>query len=357
MKGKIKNCFSVFLQSIGIAGVVIFVVCPLSCHISAQGIDFITGDYVSPKLLSYKIIDEKKLNLNFSEKVQIRGIVVNRKDDISSIIKVEDITYGKTENQIVIQLTEETSIGNEYVLGGIVDDKYGNSLTFSLPFKGYNRRIPSLLIIEVQPEYYKKSDEYYRCEFVKYLVVNDGNLFGLMTGSATNGKELDYYFPPIEVKKNDIIVVHFRNKGKGCIDELGENIDISTAPNSCRVGRDLWLNNTDSVFSSAYDVIYLKDIINNKIVDGFMYTDKSKMNWTIDEANKAAELAAAGIYETGNIDEAYFIEKVTPTTPLVCTNVDEILNKLEKSNIQENTIPANFKKWAPIKNKDNITVK
>lgn len=355
MNKKIKNVFNCILQSLFISGVVIFVVCPLSCHISPQGIELVGGDYISPKIESYKIIDGKHINLKFSEDISLNSVVIENKN--KDLISVKSIEKGKNIGELIVGLEKDTEIGCEYVMGGVVNDKYGNTLTFSLPFSGYNEKVPLLLISEVQTRYSKVSDLRYRCEFVKLHVLEDGNLFGLIIGSASNGKDLDYHFPPLEVKKNDIIVVHFRNKGEGCIDELGNDLDLSFAPNSCKIGRDLWLNNQGSAFSDSGDVIYLKNIITNKIMDGFMYSNQSKESWSSDSLEYAQKLCSAGIFSSSLITDAVNICGITPTSPFVCLNIKEIIYDFDQKKYNNYPIPNSQKQWNELKNDENITVK
>lgn len=151
MNKKLRNFLLTLLQAVGIAAVVIFIVCPLSCHISPEGIDFITGDYETPKILGYKVIDNKHLSLEFSEAVNVSAVVVNRKDNLSSLnndglVDVINVSHCDDKDEVVFELGQSTTVGGEYLMGGVVEDTNGNSLTFSLPFVGYNSNIPPIII-------------------------------------------------------------------------------------------------------------------------------------------------------------------------------------------------------------------
>lgn len=361
MKLNVKKIILVGAQSIFIACIVILLVCPLSCHISPEGIEFITGDYVSPKIKSYSVIDDKHIGLSFSEEVEIVSISVNEKEENenlmgdftctgkSNIIGIEQMAVQRVDSQdqtgnFIVSFNSSTTIGKSYSLNGIVEDKYGNSLTFSIPFSGYNQNIPKIIITEVQPEYVKLDKNNYRSEFVKFLVLSDGNLSGLLVGTGTNGIELDYHFPPLEVKKGDIIVVHFRKKGVLCINELDNDITLSKAPYSCKIGRDLWLDNQESVFQDNCDIVYLKDTINNKILDGCMYCDGTKTQWPEKLSPLAEDLAEAGIFESSDITNACNNSAVSPTKPLV-RNIDVILEKLKNNEPMAYPIKTNKSEW------------
>ena len=100
---------------------------------------------------------------------------------------------------------------------------------FTVAFTGFNPKVPSLLITEVQIKYTKaklKSGDEYRSEFVEILALEDGNLAGLRLISASDGEKKAYNFPGIEVHKDEVILLHLRNAGS-CITTMRFSIRMS----------------------------------------------------------------------------------------------------------------------------------
>lgn len=384
-----KKIINIIWQSALISIIVILLVCPLSCCVSAEGIKIIRGEADSPKLEKFTVIDNKHMKFNFSENVILKDVTIVSKDifeklknlenNYSKESEVEDSMFDESENisilennsiyysnsptenkgEIIVEFSESTEIGNSYVITGVVEDKNGNTLVFSLPFSGYNNKIPLMAITEVLPEYglASKKDNTYRCEYVKLKALEDGNLFGLVIGSATNKKEKDYYFPAIKIAKGEEVIVHFRKKGNGCISEMENNLNLSTAPHSGRNIRDLWLENTESAFSDDYDVIYLRDNINNNYMDGFMYINtKNKSEWSDIINDKVQELVSAGIFSTGDITEACEERLVTPKNVFFRKKIPEVLNNkaeetdgLDSSNNTNRQFKFSKEDWTIVK--------
>lgn len=346
MSDKIKKGFSILGQSLLISGIVILLVCPFSCKLTAEGIDVIKGDYESPEMNQCIVIDENHVALDFSENVTVHSVSVSKgaapslffdnSSTDSSLNNFPDENYHVTVNgtntdKVTVELDKNTEIGVSYVISGVVEDCSGNSLTFAAPFSGYNGNIPKMIITEVHPEYSKVGQtNIYRCEYVELLALEDGNLYGLVLGSATNGEDLDYRLPAISVKKGEIIVVHLRVKGDGCISEDSDNISLATSEYCLNNVRDLWLNNQGSALSDDYDVVYLYDSIKNEFCDGMMYINKEKKDkWSEEILSKINELVDSGIFLSNDVSDACDEDDVTPTKAFIRTNVKEIISKAD----------------------------
>ncbi len=84
-------------------------------------------------------------------------------------------------------------------------------------------------------------------------------------------------FPSAEVKAGDYVVVHFRTMDEhasGCIDETGDNLNASTAPDSCADVRDFWVPGTGSRLGKS-DVILLRKRSGGPLMDALLYAQSS----------------------------------------------------------------------------------
>ena len=242
-----KQVLIVLLQTIIISLITIISVIPISCKITAEGLQLLSGDFNPPILNSFSVIDSKTLKLCFSEKVTLSENIIKKvnEDIIQNEISIDNekdfkdkintqIEYCEDSNDINIFLNDETIIGEKYLLYATVEDHIGNTLSFSIKFTGYNSHVPKIIMTEIKTisdtsqNKFEKENNYFRNEFVEFLALTDGNLSGLEIVSANDGEEKKYTFPPINVKKGEIFVVHLRNRGDGCVSELENNLNLSS---------------------------------------------------------------------------------------------------------------------------------
>lgn len=334
---KIKNLFFTGFQGVTIAVVIILLVCPLSCKLTAEGIDIIKGDYTSPKMSECLVLDDKHLELDFSEKVDVTGVSISKNEQSmgKDLVGKRTINCYVEENEkenVIITLENSTEIGSSYIVTGVVEDGAGNSLTFSVPFSGYNGKIPRLIITELQNESSGGSSSLglYRGEFVRFLALDDGNLFGLSFGCASKPKD-NYVFPAINVSKGESIILHLQQKGNGCVSEEDDDLNIASNDYTENGIRDLWRNIPDSILGNKCDVIYLKDNIKNEIVQGIAYSDGSKTEWADNYVPYVKQLAELNLFNAEDIGNACNVKSVTSKKTLQRKNVADIENMLKNN--------------------------
>lgn len=339
------------VQGTFIAALVIAAVLPFSCRINEEGISIIGGDFSAPILEKFLVLDNRSVRLEFSEPVKLSGIVVSPRiegiSDSSRISYDENLApslssaageFGRLEASIeesedcrtfTVITAEETEVGKSYEVFGLVEDSIGNSLTFCLPFVGYNSRIPRLIITEVQIKYGKgtlKGETIYRSEYVELLAMEDGNLAGLVLESASDGHSKDFTFPAVNVKKGEIILVHPRSAGEGCINEAGDDLNLALAPHSAEGIRDFWSDKTDSHYNDSSDIIILRDTVNLCIMDAVMYAAEDAVEWKSALADVALEVELSGIYDSADISSASSSKGCTALKSLTRQNSAELLN-------------------------------
>ncbi|MCQ2591582.1 MAG: hypothetical protein MJ188_02260 [Treponema sp.] len=340
---KLKEMFFVFVEAVVIAGITLSAVLPVSCKVSTEGIQFLEGDYSPPLLLDFQVMDSFTLRLVFSEKVDLTGCVVSRvvkglsdsgehsgNEALSPSLSMAcgengslevEVLYGK-EGIVDVIFAEEMVIAEKYELYGIVKDSIGNSLTFAVPFTGYNSRVAKIIMTEIQTESVssQRSEEkkagIYRNEFIEFLALSEGNLAGLKILSAYDGEEKAFEFPAVEVKTGEVFVVHLRNRGNGCISEIGDDLNVAYSAYASDGIRDLWTELTSTALGNKTDVIYVINQSSGKIIDGVMFHDGEIEEWSAKFVNHAELLYSEGFYEGSGIEYGSVTTGLTATKTL-----------------------------------------
>jgi len=306
-------------QTLILCAVTLFCVNPFSCKVSEEGIIFVGGDYTAPVLEDYYVLDEKNVIISFSEKVKLKSYVVSEhiQDisdsaehssslELSPAIKAASGGFGKVESsysiaedgcKITISALDVYEIGKAYEIFGSVEDKTGNTLSFCIPFIGYNSRLPKLIMTELQIQYKKHKEDAFRCEYIEFLALSDGNLCGLELVSGTDGEEKKFAFPAIDVRAGEVFLLHLRSAGSGCITET-DNLNESSALYSGKNVRDIWSDNTKARLNDSSDIIIIRNSIDSSILDAFMYATADTTEWGKKLPVYAAEVEASGIYES-----------------------------------------------------------
>jgi len=366
---KIKELGLIILQTLLLTGIVFFCVMPFSCKVSTEGIEIVGGDYSAPELCEMKVVDDRTIAVYFSEEVNINNVIISPR--ISGISDSEvhsesmalspalaaasgeygkidtEVSYSEDKTCVTFNLLQPTEIGKEYEVFGVVEDKIGNTLTFTAPFAGYNSSIPKMIMTEVQIKYGKGSsggEAVYRSEFIELLALEEGNLIGLELFSASDGDKKKYQFPNIEVRKGEIILVHLRTAGEGCINE-SDNLDSATAPHSKNGIRDLWDENTSSRLNDSSDVIVLRNRVDGSVMDGIMYGALDAVEWKKGVADYAVELQACGIYPSWEISAASSSKGCTTLRSLVRQNSKEIQDAVMNDEEIEYPVPVDCDTW------------
>ena len=118
------------------------------------------------------------------------------------------------------------------------------------------------------------------CEFVELRALEKTNLLGLEIFSASDGYSKSFFLPDVEMKKGEVVIIHLRSAGEGCISELKENLNLSTAPYSVDGVRDLWSENKDgSRLNDNADILLLRDPATGTVIDALPYAKSTYENW------------------------------------------------------------------------------
>lgn len=277
------------------------------------------GEIESVKLTSYTQEKNNNVRLSFDKNIEELSTYIFFEEDEEE--KLPCIVQKENEDnknflvcieEICTEENKEIAIGQNYYVQGEAKDKWGNSLSFLLPFIGANNNPATLKISEVRPLYSKKP----KGEFIEMLVTKDGNLSGIKILNVGSKKEPDYIFPPAEVKKGELVVYHWRTfEEVGAKDELNSNI-VAKASGASPHARDFWSKHK-SLPRRKNNAIVIEE--NGMVQDAILYFD-SKLEedyWSSEEIANAAEKAFQSGIWTPSCDIKDAIRyHITPTSSL-----------------------------------------
>jgi hypothetical protein len=334
-----KEFLFLALQTAAVAVTVLSAVCPVSCRATDEGLQILHGDYTAPVIESYAVRNDTTVELVFSKKVKIPGAVISvpqnqgRNDAVPlpaepSLMPESapaSVSYENDGKTAAVVSPKALETGKKYELYGEAEDEAGNTLTFCLPFTGFNGEVPGLLITEVHPVYTagtRDGVKVYKNEFVELYAETAGCLSGLAVISANDGNKSMYELPPVKVARGDVIVVHMRTKGDGCISETGSDLSLSKALYSCSTARDVWSSYEGASLGDRQDVVMLKNMSSGGILDAVLYAPAGTAAWKNDAVKAAAEAAAeAGVWNGSAPSDAAVSDGLTGSRTLERTRV------------------------------------
>ena len=329
----LKHFFRMVLTVLFLSSLTVFVACfPLSCRVTEEGIEIISAEMSVPKILSFFVEDSSSLVMVCSEKVSVQNVQI--KSDAGEYIEENsDTQYFDDGKRINFLLKEPTEVGMNYIFSGSIKDSAGNELTFSLPFTGFNEKPARLVLSEIRSKHSTSKGMLKKCEFVEVYVLKDGSTAGLEIVTGSDGESKKYVFPDINVKKGEYIVVHFRTLDEGeCIDELVENLSLSTGTDSSN-SRDLWVEGKESRISDS-DVIVIRDSCRNILQDAVLFSATGKQSWYYTgQKSLALEAYESGIWKDGYEPKNSVIADGISLTRTMCRmNIEKLTEEYSPEN-------------------------
>lgn len=370
---KLRQCLVVAAETTVIVGIMLAAVVPVSCKITEQGITIVGGDYTPPVLNDFTVVDARTVRLEFSERVSVHGYVVAQvtdelfgseenslTQDLSPALERASGIYGSvpcsvTEQEdgtVIITLEQDMQVGQGYEFYSEVRDKTGNSLTLAVPFAGYNSRVPVIVMTEIQTESVssqrsaEKTAGIYRNEFVEMLVLKEGNLAGLELCSAYDGETKKYLFPPVEVNAGEVFVVHMRARGNGCVSETGDDLAAATSSYTTAGVRDLWTDIETTTLGNKTDIILLRNRADRKLLDAVMYRASTVEAWTKLMLDYSALVDESGIYESGDIENAFIADNMSNSKTMYRVDAAELKQRVLNNEELELPVKSGPDAWA-----------
>ncbi|MBQ8012936.1 MAG: hypothetical protein IJ257_00870 [Treponema sp.] len=303
-----KFFVSQLFRSVLGAAIIVFlalvVVSPLSCRLTEEGIEILPVDTTAPSVEDFSVSGAKSVTISCSEKIVLDCICLleMEEDDDELLFELLDsgdenlyavadsISYSENRKSAEIEFSEETKVGKIYVFKGKIYDITGNSLDFVQKFYGYNEKPARLLFNEIRTTYNKSKQA---AEYIEFYVLKSGNTFGLELVSGANGESKKYVFPAMEVSQGEFIVVHgriFDESADIALDELSDDLSLSSAYESSDTARDLWKAGNDKIASNS-DVLVLRDSLSLDIKDAVLLSAAGKTEWSKKTMSEFAQTA------------------------------------------------------------------
>ncbi len=322
----IKKFILKLLQSAALVGLAAFSFIPLSCRPTREGIKLIHLANSPAVIKDFQVTGKDSARIAFSG-----GVVLN-KCKLMPEIAISGIEYSENPMQSEghinyfadYRFENKLETGKLYKLCGTASDNSGNTLTFSLPIEGFNDEVPSLEITEVHNRKGSAKDNsipYPKEEFIELLVKSDGNLAGIEIFSADKNR-IVYKFPPIKVKRKEIIVIHLTNENEaGNANEDGTTLNLSkTHWYSSDKARDLWNGDKKTCMGKDCDAILLRNSQNKMILDAFLYAPSTLDEWPKDSVKIAAEQAVSDEkWKSSDVLDAVKSDGISPSKSFIKT--------------------------------------
>lgn len=287
-----------------------------SCSGSPGGVSVLTGDFDTPVFESLKCESSRAVTLVFSESVTGTSLEVGKSESVQienalmcSLTEKIDAEFVAASSKVLeVRFLEPTEIGCSYIVRGAVKDSHGNTLTFATIFKGFNERVPQLILSEVQTKYSNP-----KAEFVEIYAKTGGNLSGVCIFSAKDGAKMRYEFPAVEVEAGEFIVAHLRNSEAGVQNETGSDLSLSGGTYSSE-SRDLWAENTSARLGDKTDVVLLEKSAGGEVLDAVAFAESSLEDWPKEIYKEALDRAVkAGVWSSSSIKDAANGDKLSAT--------------------------------------------
>lgn len=263
------------------------------CSVVPESVSVWGGDVSAPELTALTVEGEETLLVRFTAPVTVLDASVTVPSDgrrFSAIYTPLD--GGKTASFAV---SGTPGIGVRAFISGSVTDGTGSTLSFSVPYTGYNPRPASLVINEVRTEYDNP-----KVEFVELVVRGAGNLGGVQICNPRNEKSPAYEFPAVEVSVGEFVVYHLRSVEQGLVDETGP-IDASAGKDASPLARDFWDDQKSAPLKSD-NAILVRERSGGRIMDALLLSTADISAWPSDAVTLAAEEAAAcGQWKPGGL--------------------------------------------------------
>ena len=274
-----------------------------SCQMTSQGIQAL-GAEESPNITAVNVLNSKSIKVDFTKEVTSdMGLVsVLGQGQAASLdaigensIKAQATVCGDKRSILYI-FEESAQLGVRYQLFSQIKDSRGNSLTFAIPFDGFNDRLPLCALVEVQPESRaatKSSPA--ESPYVIIQALEDGNLFGIDLYCAQN--KSTFPLPPVEVKAGQKIALRLKPTAdqSACISETGTDLALAKSGRASPAWRDLYFDIGQKGMSTSNDAIFLRDKNTKKIMDALTYftVKNGKTSWNLStEIQKAIDKKA-----------------------------------------------------------------
>lgn len=241
------------------------------CALDPRAAAVWSGDLSLPEFTGSSMPAADTVVLGFSEPVTVASASMITADRNLAL----DIPASVPAAEARLLLPEVPPPGDPFVLSVTVENAGGNTLSLSESFSGYNPRVPALRICEVRTVYSKP-----RAEFIELEALEAGNLSGVRIEtygvSRSKPKNTVYEFPPAEVQKGDLVVLHYRCLPDPSVpefaDETGSDLALPGGKDASDTARDFWFPH-DKAPLSVPGVFLVRERKSGALLDALLYVD------------------------------------------------------------------------------------
>ena len=273
-----------------------------------------------PEYTGASMVSETQALFSFSEPVAATSVSVVSSEEGGF---EAEASAGAEEysSDVLVNLSSPPSAGKKFVIAMTVATAHGNTLSLSETLTGYNSRVPDLRINEARIVYGGKSKN---VEFIEFEAVSSGNLAGVIIETygykSKSEKNTAYTFPSAEVKKGDLVVLHYRllPEGADFTDETGNGLAVSTGDGASDSARDLWFDAGGKPFSDAC-VFLLRERSGGSLMDALVYYTEGKDTWLSSMESAVDEAIGDGVWSgSGEFPAFAFDVSGTTATRTIC---------------------------------------
>jgi len=230
--------------------------------------------------LSCRAVSQEEVEFEFSQPVTVKHL------SFEPELAIASVENGTT---VKVKFDDIPEAGKMIITEILAEDEKRNTINVIVSFRARNDRMPALVINEICTEYASAAAGK-KAEFIELKMKSDGNLGAMrviINGNSNAAKETIFEFSPVDVKKDDYIVLHLRTYDETSKDEYGEKLDESGGMNATAKARDFWMPGADKrLHKTAF--IYVLDQDDN-VIDAVVLSEKPDNWWTKDYFAAAAE--------------------------------------------------------------------
>jgi len=223
-----------------------------------------------------KAVSENEIEFVFSRAVTVKSV------NFSPELPIASVENGST---VRITLEKNAVPGMPVTADLIAVDEKKNSINVLVSFRTRNNRMPLLQINELFTEYDNP-----KAEYIELKMKSDGNQGAMrvvIIGNSNTSKQTVYEFAPVEVKKDDYVVIHLRTLEESCKNEYSGNKAESGGTNSSPSAWDFWIPGTTKLMQKAATAVYVLDQ-DDKVLDAVMISEKDDSFWAKDYFTETA---------------------------------------------------------------------
>ncbi len=296
-----------------------------------------------PKLNNFELREGNELRLFLSgyvSKVNVYALRGNSQERINCSVELLQDDKAKSADssnkakryEYAVKANADFKVGEKFIIEGSVESGANSVLDFSIPLEGFNSKPAKLLFSELRLGSTKKFG------YIRFKVMEGGNLFGLKLLMPANRKAVEYSFPVAEVKKGENIVYHwFIPPDSDVVDELNNAKECGNK-SAFADARDFW-GRFKKFNPKRSNAILLRSSDGGALQDAVLFLHPKEDDWAKEEIAKAAKLAIKegfwllpenleGSDKSENPDNAIRLN-ITPTKKIVRKNLYKLKHSPE----------------------------